>query len=249
MTEQRTVQFRVFRYKQGRERPWYDTFDVTVTPRTTVLEALQFIRRVHDPSLMLRHSCHHASCGTCGMRINGQERLACITRVHDIAGERVTVEPLANLPIIGDLVVDMKAFYAKFTPMAMPLIRHSEFLPEAEPPEGVDTYTRLENCIECGLCVSVCPVAASDPLYLGPAALAAAWRVVQEPRGQNVPEILAQVDTAHGCWRCHIAMECSAVCPSHVDPGAAIMALRGTLIRQHLPWRRKPQGGDAHEPR
>lgn len=232
--EHRLVRFKVFRYKQGRPQPWYDTFTVSITPRTTVLDALQAIRRDQDPSLALRHSCHHASCGTCGMRINGQERLACLTNVAALDTDEVLVEPLANLPVVTDLVVDMAAFYEKYGPMGMPLIRQSEFLPESEVPEGITFYTRLENCIECGLCVSACPVVASDPLYLGPAALAAAWRVVEEPRDADPEAAQARADTEHGCWRCHVAMECSEVCPSEVNPGAAIMALRGTLARRKL---------------
>lgn len=231
---ERTVRLRVFRYKQGRPAPWYDTFTVAVKPRTTVLEALQAVRREQDPSLALRHSCHHASCGTCGMRINGQERLACITYIADLGTDEITVEPIANLPVLTDLVVDMAAFYEKYGPMGMPLIRRSEFLPDSEVAEGVPFHMRLENCIECGLCVSACPVVASDPLYLGPAALAAAWRVVEEPRDANPEAALALADTEHGCWRCHVAMECSEVCPSAVDPGGAIMSLRRLLARRYL---------------
>ncbi len=239
--ERRTVRLKVFRYKQGRPKPWYDTFTVAVTPRTTVLEALQAIRRDQDPSLALRHSCHHASCGTCGMRINGQERLACLTNIAALGTDEIVVEPLANLPVVTDLVVDMAAFYEKYGPMGMPLIRRSEFLPESEVPEGVAFYTRLENCIECGLCVSACPVVGSDPLYLGPAALAAAWRVVEEPRDADPEAALAWADTEHGCWRCHVAMECSEVCPSAVNPGGAIMALRRKLAaRQFSHWFRRP---------
>ena len=239
---EREVTFRVFRYKQGDAAPHYDTFTVQVNERTTVLEALQAIRRDQDPSLMFRHSCHHASCGTCGMRVNGREVLACVTRVADLGAE-VTVEPLQNAPLVTDLVVDMGPFYERFTPPEMPLLRTSEALQEeAEPPEawllptgreegqGVPGFERFENCIECGLCLSACPVAASDPLYVGPAALAAAWRVVEEPRGRDPVRVLQWVDDEHGCWRCHLAFECSEVCPSAVEPGHQIMRLRRRLL-------------------
>ncbi len=235
---ERKVRFKVFRYKQGRPAPWYQVFTVTVDERTTVLEALQAIRREQDPTLALRHSCHHASCGTCGMRINGRERLACITRVQELGGDEVRVEPLANLPLVTDLVVDMAAFYARYAPLEMPLVRRSEYLPTAEPPEGVAAYTRLENCLECGLCLSACPIMGSDARYLGPAALAAAWRVVEEPRQADPEAALALADTPHGCWRCHVAMACSAVCPAEVDPGGAIMNLRRTIVRRRLGWPR-----------
>ena len=234
MTKEKTVQFRVFRYKQGDQASHYDTFTLSVNERTTVLEALQAIRRDQDSTLVLRHSCHHASCGTCGMRVNGKEVLACVTNVMELNTPVVTVEPLENAPLVADLVVDMRPFYETFTQAHMPLIRQSEFLPESEVAEGVPYHMRYENCIECGLCVSACPVVSTDPEYLGPAALAAAWRVVEEPRGEDPEEVYAWVDTEQGCWRCHVAMECSEVCPSNVNPGHSIMALRHALTRRKL---------------
>ena len=231
MTE-RTVQFKVLRYKQGQTAPSYQTFDVTVNDDTTVLVALQDIRRDQDPTLILRHSCHHASCGTCGMKVNGQSVLACVVKVLELGTSTVQVEPLDNLPLVADLVVDMGDFYQRYTTPEMPYLRQSEFLTEAELPEGIDHYQRFENCLECGICVSACPVAGSDLLYLGPAAMAAAGRVVEEPRGSDPDFALAWVDNEHGCWRCHVAYECSEACPSDVDPAGQIMALRGALTKR-----------------
>ncbi len=228
----KTVQLKIFRYKQGQEKPSYQTFDVLVDEYTTVLIALQDIRREHDSSLMLRHSCHHASCGTCGMKINGREELACVVRILDLNTDVVLVEPIDNLPLVSDLVVDMDPFYDRQIVPDMPLIRMSEFLPETENPEGIDYYNRFENCLECGLCVSACPIMGSDPAYLGPAALAAAWRVVEEPRGRDNQAALNWVDHENGCWRCHVAYECTEACPSNVDPGGAIMGLRGELTKK-----------------
>ena len=231
MTEQ-TVQFRVLRYKQGQAAPNYQTFDVTVNDDTTVLVALQDIRRDQDPTLILRHSCHHASCGTCGMKVNGQNVLACVVKVLELGTSTVVVEPLDNLPLVADLVVEMGDFYERYTTPEMPYLRQSEFMAEAELPEGIAQYQRYENCLECGICVSACPVAGSDLLYLGPAAMAAAGRVVEEPRGSDADFALAWVDNEHGCWRCHVAYECSEACPSDVDPAGHIMALRGKLTRR-----------------
>jgi len=233
MTEQ-TVQFKLFRYKQGQAAPGYQTFDVTVDENTTVLVALQDIRREQDPTLILRHSCHHASCGTCGMKVNGKSVLACVVKVLELGTSTVVVEPLDNLPLVADLVVSMSGFYERYTTPEMPYLRDSEFMPGAETPEGTEQYHRFENCLECGICVSACPVAGSDPLYLGPAAMAAAGRVVQEPRGSDTDFALDWVDNDHGCWRCHVAYECSEACPSDVDPAGHIMALRGTLTRRKI---------------
>lgn len=231
MTEQ-TIEFRVFRYKQGQSEPTYETFKTKVDENTTVLVALQDIRRDQDGTLVLRHSCHHASCGTCGMRINGREELGCVVKVLDLGTPVVTVEPMRNMPVFSDLVVDMVPFYDRFNSARRPMIRESEYIPEAEVAAGIETYTRCENCIECNLCVSACPIMGSDSQYLGPAALAAVWRVVEEPRGIPTEPLLDWVDSQNGCWRCHVAYECSQVCPTGVDPGGSIMGLRRTLTRR-----------------
>lgn len=235
MAEQ-IIQFRVYRYKpeDDTSKPAWRTFDVVVDEGTTVLVALQQIRHTQDPTLALRHSCHHAACGTCGMRVNGLEVLACVTNVLDLGTHTVTVEPLANLPLISDLVVDMSAFTSRYALAGMPYIRQSEFLPRAVPPRGVAGFNRYENCLECGLCFSACPVAGGDTDYLGPAAMAAAWRVVAEPRGHDPQEALEWVDQAHGCWQCHVAFECSEVCPADVQPAESIMALRRQISRHRF---------------
>lgn len=223
-----TRRFRVFRYRRGDAAPRFDEFDVPVGARTTVLEALRWIQLHADPSLSLRHSCFHASCGTCGIQVNGREVLGCVTFVHDL-GRTVTVEPIANISVLTDLVVDMDEFYARFAEQH-PLVRSSEFLQEAQPPDGIEPYQRYEDCIECGLCLSACPIAATADRYVGPAALAAAQRLLEEPRGADTGDLLAWADLPNGVWRCHAAFECSEACPSNVNPAARIMELRGVLI-------------------
>jgi succinate dehydrogenase / fumarate reductase iron-sulfur subunit len=225
----RTVRFKVFRYKPGDQAPRYDEFPVPVGPRTTVLDALLSVRRQQDPSLTVRHSCLHASCGTCGLRVNGREVLACVTRLEGL-GDEVVVEPLAGAPLAGDLVVDMEGLYRRLEPVGRPLVRSSE---RAGP--ELEELVRFEDCIECGLCLSACPVAATDSGYLGPAALAAAGRLLDEPRGADRKAVLGRVDDDHGAWRCHLAFECSEVCLAGVDPAGAIMGLRRRLLRERLP--------------
>lgn len=223
-----TRRFRVFRYKRGDKAPHFDTFDVPTDQHTTVLDAMKWIQLHADPTLMLRHSCFHASCGTCGVRVNGREVLLCVTAVHDLGAE-ITVEPVANIPILTDLVVDMEEFYARF-PEQHPYVRSSEFMSEARTPDGIGAYIRYEDCIECGLCVSACPIAGTNDRYVGPAALAAAQRMLEEPRGADPAALLGWADEPDGAWRCHAAFECSEACPSNVNPAARIMALRGVLV-------------------
>jgi len=254
-----TRRFRVYRYKRGDGGERFEEFDVPVGPHTTVLDALRWIQRHRDPTLALRHSCLHASCGTCGMQVDGREELACVCSVQE-HGSEITVEPLANLPVLTDLVVEMNGFFARF-PHEHPIIRSSAAtedghngevhlegehevildLPSPVPlyhhplhhnhraaPAAVD-FVRLEDCIECGLCLSACPVAATSQEYVGPAALAAAERLLEEPRGVRREDVLAWADRPEGVWRCHVGLECTRACPADAIPAERIMALRREL--------------------
>jgi succinate dehydrogenase iron-sulfur subunit len=226
--------FRILRHHRGHPARW-DHFKAPVpSARTTVLDALTWIRTHLDPTLDIRHSCYHASCGTCGMRINGREGLACVTRLADLGDGDVTVEPLLNQPIVSDLVTDLEALYESFEQVGLPLIRESDLVPGAVPAEGVDRLTRFEDCIECGLCVSACPVEASDPAYAGPAVLGAAWRIIEEPRDADPERAFALVDGDQGAWRCHLAFECTEACPSDALPAEHIMHLRHDILRHRL---------------
>jgi succinate dehydrogenase / fumarate reductase, iron-sulfur subunit len=250
--------FRVFRYKRDGANERFDEFEVPVGPHTTVLDALRWIQRHRDASLALRYSCLHASCGTCGVQVDGREDLACVCSVQD-HGPEIRVEPLANLPILTDLVVEMNGFFARF-PHEHPIIRssgstaephngevhlegqHEVTLELPDPlhhhplhhdhraaPPGAD-FVRLEDCIECGLCVSACPVAATSHDYVGPAALAAAERLLEEPRGVEREDVLAWAGRPEGVWRCHIGLECTRACPADAIPAERIMALRRELM-------------------
>ncbi len=234
-----------------RTHGWAD-FTVTVPDDAYVLDALEAAEH-EDPTLLFRHACHHASCGSCGLRLNGRERLACVTRVAEVAprGRILKLEPLRNLPRLGDLLVDHQPLFSRIDTVNLPPIRAAEpsrarlqraalaqrrrratsATYEAVLSEATESQpTRFENCIECGLCLSACPVAGSDPSYWGPAALAAAARVAAEPRGRDVASVLKFVDDEHGLWRCHGAFECTEVCPADVDPAGLIMGLRQRLL-------------------
>ncbi|WP_407341584.1 FAD-dependent oxidoreductase [Pengzhenrongella phosphoraccumulans] len=230
-----TRELKVFRWKPGWPEPAMSDYLVLTEPSTTVLDALRSVRWHTDPTLTLRHSCCHSSCGACGVRVNGAEVLGCVTALADLPPGVVTIEPIENAPVVSDLVVDMAKLFTRFERTGRPLIRASRDVPRAGNPLTV----RLEDCVECGLCVSACPIASTDPDYLGPAALGAAWRVVTEPRGTDPRPVLDWVDDYQGCWRCHLSFACSEVCPTGADPAGGIMHLRGALTRRTLTrgWR------------
>lgn len=194
-------------------REYWQEFHVSISQDAYVLDALEAAWN-QDSSLLFRHSCHHASCGSCGMRIQGRERLACITPAFEVARDGVlTLEPLRNFTVIADLVVDMSPLAQKLQGVGAHVLTGR-----------VTGWHRFETCIECGLCISACPIAVTSVSYLGPAVLAAA------ARNMDIPEVRAQVESEHGVWRCHSAFECTEVCPADVQPASAIMNLRKTLL-------------------
>lgn len=226
------ITYRIARAKGGAISR-YDTFTIDVDPsRTTILDGIQKIWAEQDRTLTFRHACHHASCGACAVRVNGVEKLPCIVDISEVwdGTSPLVIEPLRNFPIVSDLVVDPTPFFDRMRQVGLPIICASEPLVSGES-QGTN---RFENCIECLVCESACPVVASDPRYLGPAALAAAHRIIVEPRGADPLFIQQLVDDDHGCWRCHSAFECSEVCPSNGDPAGAIMALRQRLIVEYI---------------
>lgn len=227
------ITFRVFRYRAG--DPNSNRFEETTLPveqATTVLDVLKALNR-KDRTLMIRHSCHHGSCGTCACRINGRERLACLTRVLELGTQVVTVEPLNKLRNDGDLVIDPADFFREY-PSDWLTLRLSEANPDAALPEELAGYIRLENCIECGACVSACPV--ED--FLGPAVLAGLNRERLNRKrpdphpadaSDNGKLLLKLAGGERGVWKCQRALECSRVCPTGVYPARHIQELRNRL--------------------
>jgi succinate dehydrogenase/fumarate reductase iron-sulfur protein len=237
MSETRwTVTFQVYRQK-GQAAPHFDEFKLEVDPDEYVLDGVERIWAQLDRSLVFRHACHHSTCGACGMRVNGAEKLTCITPVRSLVqdGGTLRLEPMRNFPGISDLAVDMGTLYTRMdragqrpvNPDAREAVQR-EARP-AGPIQGGELL-RLSDCIECGLCISACPISASSPTYLGPAVLAGA----HQHGLAGAPVLLELVDSEDGVWRCHSAYECTAVCPSFVDPGRRIMELRKQVIGQRL---------------
>jgi succinate dehydrogenase / fumarate reductase iron-sulfur subunit len=176
---------------------------------------------------MYRHSCHHSSCGTCACKINGRERLPCITRINELEGSTIALAPLAGFNVSGDLAVDISPFYNDMAE-DWDYLKSSENSQSTQIPDGVDAYKRFENCIECGACVSACPVTYKKNGFLGPAVLAALSTELKK-----TPQKSQQLLEIAGCERgerlCDRALNCSRVCPTGVYPAGKIASLRNLL--------------------
>jgi succinate dehydrogenase / fumarate reductase iron-sulfur subunit len=227
------ITLKIHRQKEG-QPPYFQEFPLEVDPDEYVLDAVERVWAFMDRTLCFRHACHHSTCGACGMRVNNVEKLTCITPIRAVTqdGGVIKVEPLRNFPVVSDLVVDMSNLYARMEMVGakavLPVTQAEIERPPATWPADAEQYLRLTDCIECGLCISACPSAATSPSYLGPAVLAAAQTV------GLTAETLPIVDSEDGLWRCHSAFECTAVCPSAVDPARRIMNLRQQVVRQRL---------------
>ncbi|MDX1436878.1 MAG: 2Fe-2S iron-sulfur cluster-binding protein, partial [Anaerolineales bacterium] len=158
----------------------FDQFEIKASPDEYVLDLVERTWAKHDRSITFAQACHHSVCGACGMVVNGIEKLTCITPVRSVSkdGGLIKVEPLKNFPVISDLAVDMSRFYIQ-----MEEVGFKQVVPVGEAPiaDGIapsnpasdSGIERLVDCIECGLCLSACPIVATNETYVGPAVLAA----------------------------------------------------------------------------
>lgn len=236
-----TVKFRVFRMDpKGGGKPRFQDYDVPYVKGMTVLEALFHIQGELDPSLCFRSSCRAGVCGSCAMHVGGRYRLACETQASIGLESRVTIRPLAHLEIIRDLVVDMAPFwdhYRRILPYLIPADRP----PETERPQTPTQREQLDpmiDCILCSSCHASCPMTASDPQYIGPAALMKANRFVVDSRDGDAGERLHIVGDEHGVFRCHTVFNCSRACPKDLDPAGSIAHLKRLAVTDYV---RKPE--------
>ncbi len=232
----KTITLKVAKYNPNtdHEKRWID-YEIPYKKWTTVLDVILEAKSLSDHSIGVRYSCRQASCGSCGMIINGKPKLACFTKISELNSNIVKVEPMKNFPIIRDLVVGFDRMFKTHKRLKPYLIRDdseittktSELL---QTPEQLNNYIQFANCIKCGLCNSVCPTMATDSAFIGPQALAQAYRYVADNRDKGKDDRLKIIDESHGIWRCHFAGSCSQVCPKGVDPAMGIQLLRGYLL-------------------
>jgi succinate dehydrogenase / fumarate reductase iron-sulfur subunit len=236
-TELMEATLRIRRWDPDTQRARFDTFTVTVPVTASVLDALDAIKDTRDGTLAYRKSCRMAVCGSCGMRIDGGAALACKTPMKKFvdAGHTITVSPMGNLPVIKDLVVDMAPFWEKIRAVKPYLDTRDEDVPDTEwrvAPEHHDMIHKESLCILCGCCVSECNSMESDPDFLGPAALAKAYRFVGDARDTDTRERLRDLNGAHGIWDCTRCYFCNQRCPKGVDPRDAIAKLGAESFKE-----------------
>jgi fumarate reductase iron-sulfur subunit len=237
-----TIMLQVARYRpESDSAPTLQEYEVPMREEWAVLDGLNYVKDHLDGTLSFRWSCRMGICGSCGMTVNGDPALTCGTFLTDYAPGPVRVEPLANFPVIRDLVVEIDDFLHKLPEVKPWLVRDDdggvedvEFL---QTPDQLDAYKQYSMCINCMLCYAACPVYGIEPDFLGPAAIALAQRYNLDSRDQGAHQRLDVLATDAGVWACTYVGECTTACPKGVDPAGAIQRYKLTAAaRTLLPW-------------
>ena len=187
-----------------------------------ILQALDFIKTKLDRSLAYRSGCKSGVCGSCAIRVNGVERLACKTDIKD--GD--TIEPLKNSMIIKDLVVDIEQREEILKKVDPSIKTKSDLEISAKDEKKIDKET---NCILCGSCYSACAVFEVNKEFIGPFALVKSYRYIEDKKES---EILSKIDAIQdkGVWDCTLCGGCDMVCPAHIPIKNNIMQLQNKSV-------------------
>ncbi|HEX8012401.1 MAG TPA: succinate dehydrogenase/fumarate reductase iron-sulfur subunit [Casimicrobiaceae bacterium] len=209
----------------------FQNFPVPRRDAQTVLDVVSYIQRRLDPTLAYRFACRVGMCGSCAMTVNGRPRWTCRTHVAKVARDgTLEIAPLAHLPIVRDLVTDMREFFDKWARARGEFVptrtRHDEFAriePDSPARRAIDAAI---ECIGCGVCYAACDVVGWNRDYLGPAALNRAWTLLNDARDGARAERLAAVAGDAGCHACHTQQSCTERCPKQLAPTASIAGLK-----------------------
>ena len=228
--------YRIKRFDPERDSsPRWEEFIVEMDPFERLLDGLIKIKDRIDGSLTFRRSCAHGICGSCAMKINGKNRLACQTLIKDMKGA-IIFEPLPAFPVLKDLIVNMDPFFEK-KGRILPYLVNNEPPPEKErlqSPEDQHKILEAITCIMCGCCTSSCPVYWGDKEYLGPAAILKAARFILDTRDRAMEARLVNITQSHGIWRCHSIYNCVEVCPKEIDITGHISKMKRLSVKKKV---------------
>jgi succinate dehydrogenase / fumarate reductase, iron-sulfur subunit len=220
--------------------PKIHSYKLDVTESSTILECLNKIKWELDGTLAFRKNCRNTICGSCAMRINDRSALACKENVGSELsrqnGGEISIEPLGNLPVIKDLIVDTSKFWQNLEAVEPYISTRSRQIPEREflqTPEERARLDRAGNCIMCGACYSECNALAINPDFVGPHALAKANRTLIDSRDDNTEARLEAYNRGtSGVWGCTRCYMCDAVCPMEVAPLEQISQIKREILQR-----------------
>ncbi|HXM07717.1 MAG TPA: succinate dehydrogenase/fumarate reductase iron-sulfur subunit, partial [Candidatus Acidoferrum sp.] len=229
----------IYRFDQATDEvPHRDRVECDLPTTMTVLDALENVKAEKDGSITFRRSCRSAICGSCSMNINGTTGLACRTPIDSVlrSDNTVAVDPMPNFQPMKDLVVHMDPFWDKYSrlkPYLQPADKDSDHATERRvSPDDMHKLVAVANCVMCATCYALCPVVSVDPAFAGPAAIAYAYRFIEDVRDSKRKERAAQISDDF-LWLCAHCYACS-YCPKHVDPQDDIIAVKRATIEEGL---------------
>ena len=192
----------------------FQNFQVPYRKWMRVLDALAWISENEAPDLAYRWFCGSKMCGTCAVRMNGREVLACWEAVEPV----MTIEPLRNLAVVRDLVIDRSKYEAKVASLEPWLERSQPYtqFPEPLTHKEMKDASKAIDCIGCMCCYSACPVVGLGNLtdFVGPAPLVQLGQTALDPR--NDPAKVAHSLALTGIFNCVSCYKCEEVCPAHI---------------------------------
>ena len=227
----------VYRYNPETDaKPFMQDFNVEVSEGKDlmVLDILNLIKE-QDPGLSYRRSCREGVCGSDGLNIAGSNALACVTPLSKVRKGKLVLRPLPGLPVIRDLVVDMRMFYKQYEKIK-PYLMNDEPSPAIERLQSPEDRAKLDGlyeCILCACCSTSCPSFWWNPdKFVGPAGLLQAYRFLADSRDTATNERLSELDDPFSVFRCRGIMNCVNVCPKGLNPTRAIGHIRQMLFKQ-----------------
>ena len=241
VNEIKTIKLSIYRFDPLKDKkPFMQDFDIDVPADKDlmVLDVLMTAKE-QDPSISFRRSCREGVCGSDGMNINGKNGLGCITPLSDvIKSNKLSLRPLPGLPVIKDLIVDMKQFVDQYKKIKPYLITDKKVDTREAIPQTIEEREKIDGlyeCIMCGCCSTACPSFWWNPdKFLGPAALLHAYRFIADSRDTATEERLEQLEDAFSVFRCHGLMNCVSVCPKGLTPTKAIGEIKKMLVKRAL---------------
>uniref|UniRef100_A0A7S1UXS2 Succinate dehydrogenase [ubiquinone] iron-sulfur subunit, mitochondrial n=2 Tax=Grammatophora oceanica TaxID=210454 RepID=A0A7S1UXS2_9STRA len=234
--KERIKYFKIYRWDpEQKQKPYLSTYPVNLEEcGPMVLDALIKIKNEQDPTLTFRRSCREGICGSCAMNINGTNTLACLSYIDSKSEAATKIYPLPHMYVVKDLVPDMSNFYEQYRsiePWLQPSTEKSS--DQAEWLQTKEDRAKLDGmyeCILCACCSTSCPSYWwNSDSYLGPAVLMQAYRWIQDSRDGKTAERLKELDDSFKLYRCHTIMNCTKVCPKHLNPGKAIASIKKQL--------------------
>jgi succinate dehydrogenase / fumarate reductase, iron-sulfur subunit len=254
------VCFQIQRQTAAERSHRVESFVLEVSPNTTILECLNQIKWEQDGSLAFRKNCRNTICGSCAIRINGRPALACKQTLQSevklaalahgtvpaegLLSPTIEIQPLHNFPVIKDLVVEMDQFWQNLAQVDPYVSTAARSIPAREflqSPVERTALNQVGNCIMCGACYSECNAKSVTPEFVGPHALAKAYRMLADTRDDRTAERLAQyTQDLSGVWGCTRCFNCNSACPMDVAPLDQITQIK---------TQRLAQASDPSEPR